>query len=191
MEALIKEIEKKFALEMQQIKDETALKIQKIKEKTQEEIDLGRAEMEKKAQEQLDMERKRVIGKLERHLKNQENHYKYLLVCEAKEYILNKIKTLRKEDSKTHQRILKRLIDQALSEVKGRILVKVNKEDKLFCKKYLQGQNISFQILEDDNLAMGVTVYSEHDKIVVYNTFESRWKKLFPQIKKMVGELSG
>lgn len=191
MEALIKEIEKKFALEMQQIKDETALKIQKIKEKTQEEIDLCRAEIEKKAQKRLAVERKRVIGKLERHLKNQENHYKYLLICGAKEHILNKIKTLREEDLKTYQGILKRLIDQAISEAKGKILVKVNKEDKLFCKKYLQGKNLPFQILEDDSIAMGLTVYSEVEKIVVYNTFESRWKKLFPQIKKMVGEIAG
>lgn len=188
---MIKEIEKKFALEMQQIKDETALKIQKIREKTQEEIDLYRAEIEKKAQERLVIERKRVIGKLERHLRNQENHYKYLLICDVKEYVLNKIKTLRKEDLETYQRILKKLIDQVISEVRGKILVKVNKEDKLFCKKYLQGKNISFQILEEDSIAMGLIVYSEVEKMVVYNTFQSRWKKLFPQIKKMVGEIAG
>ncbi|MDI6785457.1 MAG: V-type ATP synthase subunit E family protein [bacterium] len=188
METLIKEIEQRFDLDVQQIKEETALKVRQINQKTQDEINAYKEEVEKKAQEQLDIERRKVVGKLERYLKNQENHYKCALISDAKKGILDKIEILRKEQPEVYKKILESLIIQTLKEVKGKILVRANKEDKLLCRKYLQSKNMSFQIIEDNNIAMGLVAYNEEDKVIVYNTLESRWKKMFSLIKKLVGE---
>jgi len=189
LEDLIKKIKENANLKIQQIKEKGTLKAEEIKKKIKEEIELEKIAVEKKVKEKLSIEQAKTIGNIEKSFRSQENSYKCLLISKTKEDLIKQFESFRKKNAEDYKNILKNLIEEALKEIKDKFLVKASSRDKDFCRKYLQGKNISFQLLEDNDIKFGVVICDLENKVEVYNTFESRWKILYPHIRRTVAKL--
>jgi vacuolar-type H+-ATPase subunit E/Vma4 len=190
LEALLKEIEENCNLEIRKIEEEARLKIEEIKRDVQNEISKYKEEIEKKVEEKLSIEREKILGEKKRDLKNKENYFKCLLISKVKDTLLEKIRRLRKEDPNEYQKIFNNLLEEIIPFIKrSRILLRVSPEDKKLASRYLQSKNISFQIIEDKSISTGLILIHKEEEMVIHNTFNSRWKRLYPWIKEKVARI--
>lgn len=94
------------------------------------------------------------------------------------------IKNLRQ--GKNYSKLFNKWLEEALKDIEGKILIKVNPEDLELTKAYLSRKNIGALVEGEPDIEMGVCVSDAGEKVSVVNTMELRLERLKPFIRKEI-----
>lgn len=170
-EERIREMMKKAYKEAEEIKKHAEVKAEAIKKSYLE-----------NAAKSVETERNKLIYNVKAETKMNTARIKDEMLQHA--FLESKEKLASFRERSTYKDAFKKMIEEAIGELNGKeVRLQIDKRDENLCKQILAEMNKNSEITTDLTCAGGLNVSTKDDKVIVFNTIESRLHKATELLK--------
>jgi V/A-type H+-transporting ATPase subunit E len=187
LDEILKALEEEGDREVAEIIAKARAQADKIIEEAKEEAKRLKNEEVDKAKRAAESESARIINAARLFAKKEIIRAKEECIKKVVEEARERLKNLRR--GKEYPQILQRLIAEAMEGVDGRVVVKVNPEDKELAQKLLSDFQITYELKPESNIEGGLQVQTKDASIFINNTLESRLNKAAQLLKTEVTKI--
>jgi vacuolar-type H+-ATPase subunit E/Vma4 len=175
-ESLLQAMEKEAYEERKKLEEAYLKQVREIKENAEKEVRRLREEETRLVDQKLAQERARLIGKADQEVRNHLLLAKHKVVEEVLAGVEKELLKLREEKG-LYQKLLWKLLIEALTELPGEVVVKVNPVDRDPCQAVLKEQNRDARIEGDNRIVGGVVLVGHNGRTTILNSLQSRISK--------------
>jgi vacuolar-type H+-ATPase subunit E/Vma4 len=157
--------------------------INDILEESKKKSDALKTERMRRAIEKMNMERNMAVYSLKEELKadtSATRNSMYEKAFSEAEEILKKIR-----QDPAYQECFSRMLQEAMPDAgEGEVRIHIDRRDERLCKECMEKYTINGEIVPDLTCSGGLNISTDRDKIICYNTIESRFARSKEALRK-------